>query len=232
MSEAEGPVSITLQFLNKKSRILFDSLYWSSELRTYFWQFIYNKKKVKFFIDNLYPSDYISPVFLRPVYLRPGTNNSRPFFNFFFKRGWLQWFVQRLEKVLSALLWRHRVVLTMAEFAMRSWSSVKAAIVPLNIIPNGTARHAPILHWNGKPEIATLLHMSQGLLQYQKRRLIRSKHPREVTSNVAFDLQINPALLKERGFFIKHPFRFMWPALPHPPDFSSNISLTSFVPKR
>jgi len=46
-----------------------------------------NKKKVKFFIDNPYLSDYISSVFLRPVYLRPGTDNSRPFFDFFPKGG-------------------------------------------------------------------------------------------------------------------------------------------------
>jgi hypothetical protein len=49
--------------------------------------------------------------------------------------------------------------------------------------------------------------MSQRLLQHQKQRLIRSKHPREETSNVAFDLQINPALLKGRGLFMNHLFR-------------------------
>lgn len=45
------------------------------------------RKKSIFFIDNIYPSDYIPPVFLRPVCLRPGTNNSRPFFDFFSKGG-------------------------------------------------------------------------------------------------------------------------------------------------
>ena len=41
---------------------------------------------VNFFVD-LYPSDYIATVFLRPVYLRPGTDASRLFFDFFLKGG-------------------------------------------------------------------------------------------------------------------------------------------------
>ena len=44
-------------------------------------------RNVKFFVDNLYPSDYIAAVFLKPVYLRPGTDGSRLFFDFFLKGG-------------------------------------------------------------------------------------------------------------------------------------------------
>jgi len=47
---------------------------------------------------------------------------------------------------------------------------------------------------------------------------IRSKHPREETGNGAFNLQLNPRSLKERGFFFEK-LRFKPAGSAHPPDF-------------
>ncbi|MBW2639981.1 MAG: PxxKW family cysteine-rich protein [Deltaproteobacteria bacterium] len=54
---------------------------------------------------------------------------------------------------------------------------------------------------------------------------------REETSNVAFDRQINPALLKGRGF-PSTPNSAIGPALIHLSDFSSYFPLTYFVSTR
>ena len=74
-----------------------------------------------------------------------------------------------------------------------------AAIEALSSHPNGIAQHVLILRLNGKPGTAILLHMLPEPPLNQMENLIRSKHPREETGNVALKLQINPAYLIGRG---------------------------------
>jgi len=67
------------------------------------------------------------------------------------------------------------------------------AIEALSSHPDGIAQHVLILRLNGKPGTAILLHMLPEPLLPQTENLIRSKHPREETGNVSFDLKMNPA---------------------------------------
>ena len=68
-----------------------------------------------------------------------------------------------------------------------------AAIEAPSSHPNGIAQHALILRLNGKPGTAILLHMLPKPPLPRMENLIRSKHPREETGNVAFNLPMNPA---------------------------------------
>jgi hypothetical protein len=68
-----------------------------------------------------------------------------------------------------------------------------AVTAALNIRPDGIARHAPIHPRNGRWETAILPHILLEPLLPRMENLIRSKHPREETGNVAFDLKMNPA---------------------------------------
>jgi len=77
-----------------------------------------------------------------------------------------------------------------------------AAIEALSFYPNGIARHVRILRLNGRPGTAILLHMLPEPPLNQMGKSIRSKHPREETGNVAFNLQLNPRSFRERGFYL------------------------------
>ena len=81
----------------------------------------------------------------------------------------------------------------MAAFVMRLWRNVTAVTAALNIRPDGIARHAPIHPLNGRWETAILHHILPKSLLPRTENLIRSKHPREETGNVTFDLRMNPA---------------------------------------
>ena len=67
------------------------------------------------------------------------------------------------------------------------------AIEALSSHPDGIAQHVLILRLNGKQGNAILLHMLPEPPLNQMENLIRSKHPREETGNVSFDLKMNPA---------------------------------------
>ena len=200
------------------------------KIKDSFGSIILNKLSIYFFIDKSYLPDYIPPVFSSLSY-KAGDRWPRPFFWFFTERGWFNWFVQPLKMVSSALLWLQRGVPTMAGFATRSWSNAMAAIGPLSFLPNGTAQLVLILRWNGKPVIATLHRMLSRLLLPQKRRLIRSRPPKEVKGNIAYDLQVNPAHCRA-GFFYQLPFPIRIAGLfPVPPDFYKFFSLDNFPSK-
>ena len=124
------------------------------------------------------------------------------------KRGWFQWFVQQLETVSSAHLWPHKDVHTTAGFAMKPLRLAMDVIVCMNSQPAGIAQHAPSHHWNGKMGIVIWHPMLPLPKRAPSRKSIRSKRPKEATSNTANHVVANPVLHQSGVFLFVLGFKF------------------------